>query len=383
MIQDHEQTRCVNAMDTRGAQTPRGVVVSARPGKEYDIVFLTNTPSFYKINLCKELGRHCRLLLVLLGYDSQAVNIQIGEDDNYPFDICFLHSEDTDSRNKAKVFSRLVKLLRSIRYKKIIYPGWLAAEYNLLAMITPRHKNVMICESSKFDIRFSGLKGLIKRSIINRMSTVLASGEPHADLFKEIGFCGEICITGGVGIFNRTTDRIHATGSKIEATPLKYLYVGRLIDIKNIQPLVDLFTNNGKQLTVVGDGVLRDQLRKTAGKNISFTGFIENEKIGDIYRKNDVLILPSAVEPWGLVVEEALYWGLPVIVSDKVGSSIDMVKRRNTGIIYTANDDNALSEAISRMEKDYSRYRRNTLEIDWDELDNRQISTYLNLLPKE
>ena len=233
----------------------------------------------------------------------------------------------------------------------------------------------MICESTIFDVSFAGLSGAVKKAIINRMSVVLPSGRPHDRLFKSIGFKGKRFLTGSVGIFDkqqRSAKSIHS--------PLRYIYVGRLIDLKNVSMLVEVFNKNGKPLTIVGTGVLEQELKNKAKENISFTGFVENEKLGSIYQNHDVFILSSYHEVWGLVVEEALYWGLPVIVSDRVGSSEDMVKDLNTGLIFKNNDCEDLQRCIDQMESEYHLYACNVEKIDWEQRESNQVRAYLDLL---
>lgn len=342
----------------------------------YDFVYLTNTPSFYKLNLCNEICRKGKsMLLVLYGYGAEAVNTSLTDNNDWLFDYRFINEGDSNKRKKLATFINLIKLLSSIRYKKLIYAGWLAPEYNLLAFLTHRKRNVMVCESSIYDVSFDGLSGKIKKAIINRMSSVLPSGKPHDRLFQSIGFKGQSYVTGSVGIFDkqpRKEKRIHS--------PLRYIYVGRLIDVKNISMLVDVFNKNGKPLTIVGTGILDKELKRKAKDNITFTGFIDNAQLGEIYQNHDVFILPSYYEPWGLVVEEALYWGLPVIVSDRVGSSEDMVKDLHSGLIFNNNDCEDLQRCIDSMETDYQDYVRNVNAIDWKQREDKQVDAYLNLL---
>jgi glycosyltransferase involved in cell wall biosynthesis len=63
----------------------------------------------------------------------------------------------------------------------------------------------------------------------------------------------------------------------------------------------------------------------------------------------DVFVLPSAFEPWGLVVNEALCFGLPVITSDKVGATGDLVQEGINGFIYPAGDVVALTARLQNL----------------------------------
>ena len=109
-------------------------------------------------------------------------------------------------------------------------------------------------------------------------------------------------------------------------------------------------------------------------------GFIANEKLGKVYQAHDVFILPSKYEPWGLVVEEAIYWGIPVIVSDKVGSSIDIVKNLGTGCIFHSDDINSLHQSIERIEKNYTKYKIAVDNVNFEDRKHQQIEAYWNLL---
>lgn len=99
--------------------------------KKYDFVYLTNTPSFYKLNLCNEIAKTNSLLLVLYGYGSEAVNTILENNKSFNFDYYFINQGDSNTRSKLHTFIQLMKLMSSIRCKKVIYSGWMAPEYNL------------------------------------------------------------------------------------------------------------------------------------------------------------------------------------------------------------------------------------------------------------
>ncbi len=341
----------------------------------YDFVYLTNTPSFYKLNLCNEIAKTTSFLLVLYGYGAEAVNTELTNKNKWSFDFVFINQGDAHRRNIGITFFHLLKLMKTIVAKKILFAGWMAPEYNIYSFLSPRHKNVMVCESSIFDVSFRGFGGRIKKRIIDRMSATLPSGQPHAELFESIGFNGVQYITGSVGIFHKPGKK-----QKMDHTPLRYIYVGRLIEVKNVDLLIEVFNQNRKPLTIVGQGVLKNSLHAIAKSNITFLGFIDNQELGNIYQSHDVFILPSNYEPWGLVVEEAIYWGLPVIVSDKVGSSFDMVKNIGTGCIFKSGSFDGLAHAIAEMEENYLQYRQAVDAVDFIERDRLQVAAYLKLI---
>ena len=104
----------------------------------------------------------------------------------------------------------------------------------------------------------------------------------------------------------------------------------------------------------MGDGLLRRQLE--AGMHALpeietvFTGFQNQSKLGFFYSASDCLVLPSSwSETWGLVVNEALQFWMPVIVSDRVGCWRDLVISAGTGCVFPAGDAAALADCMSRV----------------------------------
>lgn len=342
----------------------------------YDIVYLTNTPSFYKINLCNEVAKQKSLLLVFYGYGDEAVNTSLKDNKEYNFDYTFLWEGNSAKRNKFSCFVKLVKLLKRISYNKLLFSGWFVPEYSIYAFISPKKKNCMLCESTIYESNISGLRGFIKRAIINRCSTALPSGIAHKAIFDAMGFKGEVNITGGVGIFHKPERVINKDKATTEK---RYLYVGRLIECKNLHFLIERFNENGKPLTIVGKGELEQELKGLAKVNITFKGFIENDKLPEIYKEHDIFILPSRTETWGLVVEEAIYWGLPVITSDRVGCSNEMVISPKIGVTFELDNIDSFNSAINNIEQNYKQYRDNAIAFDFEERDKKQIMCFTNL----
>ena len=106
-------------------------------------------------------------------------------------------------------------------------------------------------------------------------------------------------------------------------------------------------------LLVAGDGSLRQEMaaaaRRVVGPRCHFLSFLNQRELGRAYACADLLVLPSRSETWGLVVNEALQWGIPAVVTDRVGCAEDLVKPGKTGEIFPAGSPEALARAISRL----------------------------------
>ncbi len=106
-------------------------------------------------------------------------------------------------------------------------------------------------------------------------------------------------------------------------------------------------------LVFVGDGYLRDKMEKYINdnnlENVFIMGFRNQSELPGFYAMSDVFVLPSKLEPWGLVVNEAMCFGLPVIVSDQVGASGDLVVDDENGYIFPACNINALTKSLTEL----------------------------------
>ena len=97
-------------------------------------------------------------------------------------------------------------------------------------------------------------------------------------------------------------------------------------------------------LVFVGSGEMEDKLRALAPDAV-FLGFQNQSALPPLYEMADVLVIPSEREPWGLVVNEAMACGTGVIVSDQVGSAVDLINDW-CGRIFQSSDVEALGEAL-------------------------------------
>lgn len=348
----------------------------------YDYVYLTNTPSFYKLNLCQRLGEEgLKGLLVFYGYGAEAVNTELNDPARWNFDFRFLNDGDSNTRSRFATFRALLKLMRGIKARNVIYSGWLSPEYNLYSFLSRRRRNVMTVESTIYESSVNGMKGWLKRLIVGRMSRALPSGAPHFELLSRLGFSGESSLTGSVGIFHKPG---RPTLPHVPKGECRYLYVGRLIECKNLEFLVEEFVKSGKRLTIAGDGHLRSRLEEIANgcDNIEFVGFVDNSLIQELYSRHDIFVLPSSSETWGMVVEEALYAGLPVIVSDRVGSGSEMVDALRSGIRFRLGDSEDFQHVCDNVEKNYAKFASSVAAIDFDRRERQQLDAYHEMLKK-
>jgi glycosyltransferase involved in cell wall biosynthesis len=129
--------------------------------------------------------------------------------------------------------------------------------------------------------------------------------------------------------------------------------VGRLAPEKRVamlRPVIDALP--GARLAIVGDGPDRGTLeRQFAGTPTVFTGYLRGNELAHAYASADLFVLTGANETFGNVVLEAMASGLPVIVPD-TGGQLDHVADGANGLVYAAEDSDALVAAASRLAND-------------------------------
>lgn len=140
--------------------------------------------------------------------------------------------------------------------------------------------------------------------------------------------------------------------------PLKVLSMGYLRPEKNNHLLIEVcsrFSREEVVLTIAGDGPERERLERIASDNVVFTGHLEGSGKISAYLEADLFVLPTVRDPWGLVVNEAMHYGLPVICSSQAGAK-DLVC--DNGVIFDPYDKEGLFLALSLFLEDPARLQK-------------------------
>jgi glycosyltransferase involved in cell wall biosynthesis len=124
------------------------------------------------------------------------------------------------------------------------------------------------------------------------------------------------------------------------------LFVAKLIEKKRPIAMIEiadaLRMDPTVHVLIVGSGPQEVQLREEISRrslvNVTMTGFVNQSRLGELYALSDIFVLPSHHEPWGLVVNEALCAGLPVVATNTVGSVADLISEGVTGFTFSNGD---------------------------------------------
>jgi glycosyltransferase involved in cell wall biosynthesis len=210
------------------------------------------------------------------------------------------------------------------------------------------------------------LKRRIFRSLYGRLSKqLLVPSSRGADFFESIGIDARR-IQLAPYVVDNDAIRERARGSdrsalrrewKVPQDGVAVVFCGKLIERKGVRDLIRAFAQvSGEShcLILVGEGPLEDALRREARElgvdaRVRFLGLVPYERLPGVYAACDLLVHPAHHEPFGLIVNEAMVCGLPVVVSDSVGAGPDLVRSGETGFVYPTGRVDVLSEKLALL----------------------------------
>jgi glycosyltransferase involved in cell wall biosynthesis len=201
-----------------------------------------------------------------------------------------------------------------------------------------------------------------KRRLVQMADAVVVPGRAAAEYVRTLG-------AEEARVFvapNAVNNGLFAAGAKDRASrtgPVRFLFAGRLESGKGVLPLLDAWTGVGAEaeLTLVGDGSLRERVRERVGHAamppVRILGHLDREDLAAEYARADVFAFPSVSDPWGLVINEAMASALPIITTSAPGAVDDLVADGDNGIVVPPFDAGALRAAMEDLARDPERRR--------------------------
>ncbi|RUP09854.1 MAG: glycosyltransferase [Hyphomicrobium sp.] len=222
---------------------------------------------------------------------------------------------------------------------------------------------VLMSDTHAGSIRGNAGRETLKRQVVALYRSALVAGKPHVEYLTSLGFPSKRIVAGYDVVDNRHFST-HAAGSapKNDGLPQTYFFCcARFVAKKNLQFLVEAFAQYRREhlrdawdLVIAGDGPLRDAVARHAselsvGPNVHILGHRSYAELPDLYAAAGAFILPSVVDEWGLVVNEAMATGLPVLVSKGAGCHRDLVDIGVNGFVFDPANAGELAGLMTRI----------------------------------
>ncbi len=332
---------------------------------KFRVIILHNIISPYKTLLFNALNKDLSGNLKVLYFAETEGNREWRVDKDklqFAFDVMF--KEKIDNISPIKLATKIYKRLNLYNPDVIIIGG-----YNRLACWTAlfwakkhKQKAIVMVESHYLDKPRSMLKENIKKLFVSNCKAALVAGTRHRDYMISLGMKLENIFTmkgvGGVDrrIYERDVTKFRKDKpiicSQLGVTPRNFLFIGRFSPEKNIIFLLKAYKRLKEKgtkewgLILVGNGPQTKEIENFISSNklkgVFLPGFKQKEELPLFYTISDVFILPSVSESWGLVVEEAITSGLPVLVSNRCGCYPDIVQDGINGFSFDPFDEDSL-----------------------------------------
>jgi glycosyltransferase involved in cell wall biosynthesis len=253
----------------------------------------------------------------------------------------------------------------------IAIPGW-GHWYSNAALSWAIRNDVRVVamsETTRADHPRAAPRELGKKAILRGFDAALVGGTPQWRYLLELGFPADRIVRGYDAVDNdhflRGAEEARSAPAATRdryALPERYFLTScRLIRRKNVATLVRAFAayrqraaRDSCDLVVLGDGPERTALERLAretgvAESVHFMGFRQYPELPAFYALARAFILPSLTEPWGLVVNEAMACGIPVLASETAGCARDLVVPGETGWRFAPRDTQALAARLCRL----------------------------------
>jgi glycosyltransferase involved in cell wall biosynthesis len=236
---------------------------------------------------------------------------------------------------------------------------------------TRRHGavGVLMSESKADDAPRRFWKEWVKRWYVSRFDAALCGGTPHRRYLEQLGMApsrifDKYDVVDNAAFADRAArvrarpeDFRHLPGLG-EATPF-FFVSSRFIPRKNVERLLRAYAAyrrevaEGWRLVLVGTGgeeaALRELVQREGIPGVTFAGFHQMDSLVAYYALASAFIHPALQEQWGLVVNEAMACGLPVLVSRVVGAAHDLVKDGVNGFTFDPSDAGQLALLMAKL----------------------------------
>ena len=256
----------------------------------------------------------------------------------------------------AQVSAKTESTLEAVSPDCVVVSGYsFPASIALIKAASARRIPVVVCsESNSFDTGRKPHVEWIKRQVLSNTSAAIVGGSPQHDYMLELGLPDQ-----AVFLRYNSVDNDHfASSCNTSTTRTVFCAVARFTEKKNHIGLIRAFSRFKKEtasnavLNIAGDGPLRPEIEALIGElipdgSVQLVGPVPYPELPKFYTTSSAFIHPSTTEQWGLVINEAMAAGLPVLVSDRCGCAPDLVEDDVTGRQFSPFDEEDIVAALS------------------------------------
>jgi|AntRauTorcE11898_2_1112593.scaffolds.fasta_scaffold06039_3 glycosyltransferase involved in cell wall biosynthesis len=284
----------------------------------------------------------------------------------------------------------LIKFCKDKNPDLVYVSGWSEQVYLKIARHFCKKKIPVICGLDNHwegTIRQQAGKFYLKHVAPKTFTHLWIPDSYQFEYARHLGFAKENILTGlysaDVEAFSKARKE-----SKKEPYPKSFLFVGRFIERKGLIELAQAFeelkktTDSEWALTLIGNGPLKERLKEF--DHVEILDFVQPEELPQVMSTHGVFVLPSHVEPWGVVVHEAAAAGVPIISTYSCGAAATFVRNGYNGYFTEAGNvhslKNALELAIQKSDPELYEMGRRSAELSLQHTPQSWASTLYQLI---
>ena len=253
-------------------------------------------------------------------------------------------------------------------YDAVVVHGYSVAS-TLAALVGPRSRRTRVLLRSESNLlnkrpfRTRATKQLLIRALFSRIDHFLAIGTKSREYFRAYGVHPERITLAPYTVDNAWFEQRSADARRDPAAARRrlglptdrvlFLYCSKIAKHKRPLDVLRAFVRSRApgSLVYVGEGEQMQELRSEIARagveqDVRLLGFRNQSELPEIYGACDVFVQPSELEPWGMVVNEAMASGMAVCASDRVGSAYDLVS--DNGAMFRMGDIEQLANLFSK-----------------------------------
>lgn len=322
------------------------------------ILWITNMPTLYRVWFFNELGKYCNLTVVFERYHATGVKNKWNDKLAEHFTPIFI---DAKSLGRESSFSLKLLQLNLKGYDEIIVSSYSSPAEMLLLGRLKLFKMPYILEVDGGIIKKDNIsKNILKRYLISGADLYFSSSDKTTDYLIHYGAKKDKIVKYHFSSLYQN-EILEKPILDIEKEQLKkelnipnkkiVLSVGQFIYRKGYDILLKSISSIKKDfhLIIIGGKVTDEYIsicKEYNIKNITFINEISKEELIKYYKASDIFVLPTREDIWGLVINEAMSKGLPIITTNNCISGLELVKDGENGFIVNVENIEELKEKI-------------------------------------
>ena len=293
--------------------------------------------------------------------------------EGFPVDLSIetlLPTKNWRDANKTWLALTLWRKLSDLAPDVVLIPGYYTLPGIAAALWARTHgaQSVLMTESTAGDHPRVGWKETVKSIVIRTLfNWAVVGGKRHVEYLVDLGFSPDR-VAPFYDVVDNDFFSFGARALRRVDTPVRssdlpdssfFLYVGRLAAEKNVSALLSSWFAYRDQggawpLVLVGDGPEACKLQASVRESrhfssVFFPGLRSSRDLLPFYATAGCFVLPSTREPWGLVVNEAMASGLPILISSSCGCADDLLQPARNGFMFSPHDVVSLTDLMHRI----------------------------------